>query len=147
MDFNPPNGIQVNSTDVNAMPLAQLQAKLAENPERPVKIETMDACILTFPDNNFDLSVASFVFSGPVDDIAAALHMLRTLKPGGTGAITVWRDMPWHVALEHAHQKTCGADEPMAPYLSINWYKSPRSSRRLAMRVRRTSGSWRRRRG
>lgn len=31
--------------------------------------------------------------------------------------------MPWHVALENAHHKTRGADEPMAPFLSKSWYK------------------------
>jgi len=46
----------------------------------------MDACAtLTFPDNTFDLSVATFVFAGLSDDVAAASHVCRTLKPGGTG--------------------------------------------------------------
>jgi hypothetical protein len=31
--------------------------------------------------------------------------------------------MPWHVALENAHKKTRGPDEPMAPFLSASWYK------------------------
>lgn len=83
----------------------------------------MDACALTYPDNMFDLSLTTFVFSGLEDDVAAASRIRRTLKPGGTGVIAVWKEMAWHTALEHAHYKTRGADEPMAPFLSKTWYK------------------------
>ncbi|KAI2638720.1 S-adenosyl-L-methionine-dependent methyltransferase [Hypomontagnella submonticulosa] len=123
MDSNPPGGIRIHATDFNPMFIAQLQTKLAENPSWPVKVDTMDACNLTFPDNTFDLSVTTFVFSDLSDDVAAASHILRTLKPGGTGVVAVWKEMPWHVALEIAHHKTRGADEPMAPFLSKSWYK------------------------
>ncbi|KAI6083929.1 S-adenosyl-L-methionine-dependent methyltransferase [Hypoxylon rubiginosum] len=128
MDSNPPDGIQIHATDVNPMFTAQLQAKLTANPSWPVKLETMDARNLTFPDNTFDLSLTTFVFAGlkndeAGNDVAAASHILRTLKPGGTGLIAVWKEMPWHVALENAHRKTRGADVPMAPFLSTSWYK------------------------
>ncbi|RYP79921.1 hypothetical protein DL770_006460 [Monosporascus sp. CRB-9-2] len=123
MDSNPPEGIKIHATDINPMFMAQLQAKLAENPSWPVELHTMDACNLTFPDNTFDLSLTTFVFAGLDDDVAAASHILRTLKPGGTGLIAVWKEMPWHAALENAHHKTRGAEEPMAPFLSKSWYK------------------------
>jgi len=123
MEANPPAGLQIHATDINAMFLAQLQAKLAENPTWPVKVDTMDAQKLTFADDTFDTSITNFVFAGLSDDVGAASHILRTLKPGGTGAIAVWKTMPWHVALENAHHKTRGADEPMAPFLSKSWYK------------------------
>lgn len=123
MATNPPAGIQIHATDVNPMFMAQLQAKLAENPSWPVKTETMDACNLTFPDNTFDFSLTTFVFTALADDVGAAKHILRTLKSGGNGAVAVWKEMPWHVALENAHHKTRGADEPMAPFLSKSWYK------------------------
>lgn len=132
MNSNPPDGIQIHATDVNPMFLAQLQAKLAENPSWPVKIDTMDACNITFPDNTFNLSMATFVFSGLSDDIAAAAHMRRILQPGGTGVVAVWKEMPWHVALENAHHKTRGADEPMPPFLSMNWYKKERVEQVMA---------------
>lgn len=122
MGSNPPAGIQINATDINPMFMAQLQATLGEHPPWPVKLEPMDATKLTFPDNTFDLSLTTFVFAGLDDDVAAASHILRTLKPGGTGLIAVWKEMPWHVALENAHRKTRGADEPMAPFLSKSWY-------------------------
>lgn len=123
MNSDPPENIQIHATDVNPMFTAQLRAKLAANPSWPVKIDTMDACNLTFPDNTFNLSLTTFVFSGLSDDIAAAIHIRRTLRPGGTGVVAVWKEMPWHVALENAHHKTRGADEPMAPFLSRSWYK------------------------
>lgn len=123
MNSNPPENIKIHATDVNPMFIAQLQAKLDENPSWPVKIENMDACNLTFPDNTFNLSLTTFVFVGLSDDVAAANHIRRTLQPGGTGVVAVWKEMPWHVALENAHHKTRGADEPMAPFLSKSWYK------------------------
>jgi ubiquinone/menaquinone biosynthesis C-methylase UbiE len=75
MDSNPFDGIQVHATDVNPKFTAQLQAKLAQNPCWPVKIDTMDACNLTFPDNTFTLSLTAFVFPGLSDDVAAATHI------------------------------------------------------------------------
>lgn len=123
MNCDPPENIQIHATDVNPMFIAHLQAKPAQNPSWPVKIETMDACNLTFPDNTFNLSLTTFVFTGLSDDIAAATHIRRTLQPGGIGVVAVWKEMPWHIALENAHHKTRGADEPMAPFLSMNWYK------------------------
>ncbi|PVH92819.1 S-adenosyl-L-methionine-dependent methyltransferase [Periconia macrospinosa] len=124
----PPVGAQVYATDVNPMFQAQLKAELAKISSPPVKVEvdTMDACNLSFPDAAFDLSITSFVFAGLADDVAAAKHILRTLKPGGTGVIGVWKSMPWHVALENAHIKTRGTDEPMAPFLSKSWYGKER---------------------
>jgi SAM-dependent methyltransferase len=116
-------GAQVIATDINPMFMAQLQANLAAHPEWPVKVETMDACNLTFPDSTFDLSLTTFVFTGLENDVGAATHILRTLKPGASGVVAVWKEMPWHVALENAHHKTRGADEPMAPFLSKSWYR------------------------
>ncbi|KAF2687576.1 hypothetical protein K458DRAFT_476339 [Lentithecium fluviatile CBS 122367] len=92
MESDPPRGIRINATEINPTFLAQLQAKLAENPEWP-------------------------------NDVAAPSHIHRTLKPGGTGVIAGWQDMPWHIALENAHHKTRGADESMAPFLSKGCYK------------------------
>jgi ubiquinone/menaquinone biosynthesis C-methylase UbiE len=126
MESNPLADLKIHATDVNPMFLIQMQAKPTENPSWPVKIDTMDAGILTFPDNTFNLSITEFVFAGLPDDVAAASHILRTLKPGSTGVIAVWKEMPWHVALENAHHKTRGAQEPLPPFLSKSWYKKGR---------------------
>ncbi|KAF2249191.1 S-adenosyl-L-methionine-dependent methyltransferase [Trematosphaeria pertusa] len=122
MESNPPSGIQIHATDINPLYLAQLQAKLAERPSWPVEVTTMDACKLTFPNGMFDLSLATFIFPALSDDVGAAAHMLRTLKPGGTGVVAVWKEMPWHAALEKTHVKLCGEDEPIAPRLASAWW-------------------------
>ncbi|KAI1133309.1 S-adenosyl-L-methionine-dependent methyltransferase [Nemania abortiva] len=123
MASNPPEGIQIHATDVTRLFMDKLEEKMKENPSWPVTLETMDACTLTFPDNTFSLSFSTFIFSGLKDDVSAAAHILRTLKPGGTGVIAVWNNMPWHTALENAHRKFRGEGEPMAPFLSTSWYK------------------------
>ena len=106
MGTNLPTGLEIHATDVNPMFLAQLQANLADNPSWPVKVEIMDACNLTFADNTFDLAFTNFVFAGLSDDVGAASHILRTLKPGGIGVIAGWAEMPWQVALKNALQDT-----------------------------------------
>ncbi|KAI4676014.1 uncharacterized protein J4E84_009813 [Alternaria hordeiaustralica] len=95
---------------------------LTDNPSWPFKVETMDACNLTFPDNTFDYSFTNFVFAGLSDDGGAASHILRTLKPVGTGVIT-GAEMPWQIALKNAHYKTRGTEEPMAHFLSKSCYQ------------------------
>jgi ubiquinone/menaquinone biosynthesis C-methylase UbiE len=132
MDANPPPGIQIYATDVNPTFLAQLNAKLSQNPSWPVNVNTMDACESAFSDETFDLSFTNFVFACSSNDVAAAKHILRTLKPGGTGVIAIWKEMPWHVALENAHKKTRGAEEPMPSFLSNTGYKKERLERVVA---------------
>jgi ubiquinone/menaquinone biosynthesis C-methylase UbiE len=129
MASNPPEGIRIHSTDINPMFMAQLQATLDKNPSWPVTMESMDACKLTFPDDTFTHSLATFVFTGLEDDVGAASHILRTLRPGGVGLVAVWKEMPWHIALENAHHKTRGDEEPMAPFLSRSWYKKEKLTR------------------
>jgi ubiquinone/menaquinone biosynthesis C-methylase UbiE len=123
MQTNPPPDLQIHATDINPMFLSQLTATLSSHPTWPVKVSTMDACSLTFEESTFDLSFAFFIFAGLADDAAAAAHIYRSLKPGGTAVISVWSSMPWHVALINAHHKTRGAAEPLPPFLSKSWYK------------------------
>ncbi|KAK8092601.1 hypothetical protein PG999_014800 [Apiospora kogelbergensis] len=133
MAADPPAGVRIHATDVNDMYLAELQATLARHPAWPVEVETMDACALAFPDRSFDLSVATFVFLGLRDPVAAAAQVRRTLKPGGTGVVAVWKDMPWHQALENAHVRIRGgADEPMAPFLAAPRYQKDELARDAA---------------
>jgi ubiquinone/menaquinone biosynthesis C-methylase UbiE len=51
---------------------------------------------LTFPDEMFTHSFTNFaIFSLPDNEAArAASHIYRTLKPGGTAAITTWAEAP-----------------------------------------------------
>ncbi|KAI0015368.1 S-adenosyl-L-methionine-dependent methyltransferase [Xylariomycetidae sp. FL0641] len=126
MNSDPPQGIQVHATDINDAIMGQLKEKLIESPSWPVTLGVMDACNTTFPDNMFDFSFTTFVFPVLNDDVSAAAHILRTLKPGGFGVIAVWEEIPWNTALEKAHRELRGADEPMAPILSKAWYKKER---------------------
>ncbi|KAI9146793.1 hypothetical protein HJFPF1_13361 [Paramyrothecium foliicola] len=118
-----PKGIRIHSAHINTILMAQLQSMLNKNPLWPVTVESMDACKLTFPDDTFSHSLATFVFAGLEDDKGATSHILRTLRPGGVGLIAVWKVMPCHIALENAHYRTRGNEEPMAPFLSRSWYK------------------------
>lgn len=119
MATKPATGLKIHATDINPMFMAQMQTTLDKNPSWPVKMENQDACALKFPDNTFTHSASMFIFAGSNNDIAAAKEIWRTLKRGGTGIVAVWKNMPWHVALENAHRKVRSADVPMAPHLSV----------------------------
>lgn len=97
MASDPPTGVQIHATDVKAMFLAELESTLAKNPTWPVKVVTMDACDLTFSDNTFNLSVATFVLAGLPDDVAALFEVWRT----------------------HAAYKILGADDLMPLFMGI----------------------------
>lgn len=119
MSLGVPSDIKIHSTDKSANYLAQLHATLAKNPSWNVEAEVMDANKLTFPDNHFELSITDFVLLGLDDEVGAAKHILRTVKPGGTAAITVWKDKPWQTALKEAHRRTRGDDTPLPPFLAV----------------------------
>jgi ubiquinone/menaquinone biosynthesis C-methylase UbiE len=114
-----PTDITIHSTDKSANYMAHLRAKLKENPTWNVVVEEMDANNLTFPDNYFDLSITDFVLLGLDDEVGAARHILRTVKPGGTAAIGAWKEKPWQQALKEAHWRTRGADAPLPPFLAV----------------------------
>ncbi|KAI0454243.1 S-adenosyl-L-methionine-dependent methyltransferase [Xylaria acuta] len=126
-----PADIKIHSTDKSANNLAQLRAKLKENPTWPVTAEEMNASTLTFPDNFFDLSVTNFVLIGLGDDVGAAKHVLRTVKPGGTAVIGVWKETPWLQALKEAHRRTRSADAPLPLPLAVVGYNTEQLKRLL----------------
>jgi ubiquinone/menaquinone biosynthesis C-methylase UbiE len=76
-------------------PMVQsFKAIVATKPElekqvKEVRIE--DAQNLTFPDNQFDASITNFGIFFLPDPVAGARHIYRTLKPGGTAAVSVWK--------------------------------------------------------
>ncbi|KAI1421994.1 S-adenosyl-L-methionine-dependent methyltransferase [Xylaria sp. FL1777] len=126
-----PADIKIHSTDKSANYLAQLRAKLKENPTWPVTVEEMNSNTLTFPDNYFDLSITDFVLLGLDDEVGAAKHILRTVKPGGTAAIAAWKEKPWQEALKEAHRRTRGADAPLPPFLAVVDYDTEQFKRLL----------------
>lgn len=122
MASSPPSDIKIHATDLNPMYYAELQAEIDKNPTWKVDIATMDASALSFPDDKFDLSLTNFVFGGLKDDLSAAQHIFRTLKPGGTAVVAIWQDISWRGVLENAHWKTRGESVPLAPFLTKGWY-------------------------
>lgn len=114
-----PLDIKIYATDKSDSYLAKLRDTLSQNPTWPVEVSNVNANNLTFPDNFFDLSVTDFLLLGLDDEVGAAKHVLRTVKPGGTAAIAVWKEKPWQAALKEAHRRTRGDDEPIPPYLAV----------------------------
>ncbi|KAI4858865.1 S-adenosyl-L-methionine-dependent methyltransferase [Hypoxylon rubiginosum] len=119
MTSDVPSDIKIHSTDKSPNYLSQLRARLAQNPSWPVEVDVMDSNKSTFPDNYFDLSITDFVLLGLDDELGAAKHILRTLKPGGTAAIAIWKEKPWQAALKEAHRRTRGSDAPLPPFLAV----------------------------
>ncbi|ETS86328.1 hypothetical protein PFICI_00156 [Pestalotiopsis fici W106-1] len=119
MNSGVPNDIKIHATDKSANYLAQLRSTLTKNPSWPVEVAEVNANDLTFADNYFDLSITDFVLLGLDDEIGAAKHILRTVKPGGTAAIAVWKEKPWQAALKEAHRRTPGDDAPIPPFLAV----------------------------
>jgi hypothetical protein len=56
---------------------------------KEVRVE--DAQNLTFADNSFDASITNFGIFFLPDPVAGARHIYRTLKSGGTAAVSVWK--------------------------------------------------------
>ncbi|KAF1998249.1 S-adenosyl-L-methionine-dependent methyltransferase [Amniculicola lignicola CBS 123094] len=116
-----PKDSTITATDVNPLWLDQLrQSARDENWNDRVKIDIMDACAVTYPDASFDLSVTNFVFTGLKDPIAAAKHIQRTLKVGGTAVVAIWNDISWLEPMLAAHYKTRGKEAPLPPALCLS---------------------------
>ncbi|KAH7138072.1 S-adenosyl-L-methionine-dependent methyltransferase [Dendryphion nanum] len=60
-----------------------------QNQVKEVRLE--DAQSLTFPDDTFDASITNFGIFFLPDPVAGARQIYRTLKPGGTAAVTAWK--------------------------------------------------------
>ena len=122
METNPPAGISIQATDTMPMFLAQLQSKIDAN-GWPVTAANMDGSKLTFADETFTHSFSNFMLMALPDDVEGAKHIHRTLKTAGTAVVTIWEQQPFVAALKDAHHATRGADEPVPPFLSKEWYK------------------------
>jgi SAM-dependent methyltransferase len=119
----PPAGFTIAASDINPMFLAQLKAKLAAHPNWPVTVSEDNAVALGFADATFTHSFSNFVFVGLPDPVQAAREILRTLKPGGTAAVSIWEDLPWLDALAKAHVATRGANAPPPAALAVGDWK------------------------
>ncbi|PVI02677.1 S-adenosyl-L-methionine-dependent methyltransferase [Periconia macrospinosa] len=117
---SPPSDIKIFATDKNEGYLGALRSKIAANPSWPsVTAEVVDANKLTYPDDYFDLSFTDFVLLGLDDEVGAARHILRTVKPGGIAVVGFWKEKTWQDDLRKIHHVVRGNDTPLPPYLSI----------------------------
>lgn len=85
---------EIYAADVVPPMVMAFKAIVASKPElqkqvKEVRIE--DGQSLTFADDSFDASITNFgIFFFP-DPVAGAKQIYRTLKPGGTAAVTLWK--------------------------------------------------------
>jgi ubiquinone/menaquinone biosynthesis C-methylase UbiE len=61
-----------------------------------VQSEVMDAQELKYPDDKFTHSFTNFALMAIPDPAKAAKQIYRTLKPGGTAALTTWKQLGLH---------------------------------------------------
>ncbi|CAF9940769.1 MAG: hypothetical protein HETSPECPRED_002633 [Heterodermia speciosa] len=81
-----------------------------------VAVDIMDGQALQYQSNFFDVSVTNFgIFFFP-DPILGAKEIYRTLKPGGFGVVTVWKDLGFKPLLWEV-QKRVKPINPMAELL------------------------------
>ncbi|KAF2014408.1 S-adenosyl-L-methionine-dependent methyltransferase [Aaosphaeria arxii CBS 175.79] len=126
-----PAGATIAATDINTTFLDELNKALEENKSWPIESQVMDATALTYPDSIFALSVTNMVFANVKDDVATAKHIYRTLAPGGTGIVSVWKDSPWINITIDAHYRTRGSDAPLPPPLAASLYSVDHLSKAL----------------
>lgn len=80
------------ATDFNQSMVAELHRIIDDKDLKTVTAQVMDGSNLSaFEDEMFTHSITNFgIFAFP-DAIAGVKHILRTLKPGGSAAITTWK--------------------------------------------------------
>lgn len=88
-----------------------------------VHAETMDAQDLQYPDNKFTHSFTNFALMAMPDPLKAAKHIYRTLKPGGTAALTTWKQLGYMVIFHDAQRKVKPDSEylPGPRGISVEW--------------------------
>lgn len=122
--LKPGTSIHIDATDVNEQ-FVQGCKTLAEYKGWPVDTAVMSAQELIYPENNFEYSFTSFAFHCLGDHDTAAKQVYRTLKPGGTALASIWVYMPHVDALQHAHWRTRGKEDPMPVLLPLEGFQEP----------------------
>jgi hypothetical protein len=87
-----------------------------------VSVSFMGMQDLTFPDDMFTHSFTNFaIFSLPDNEAAqAATHIYRTLKPGGTDAITTWTKAQKEI-MQSTHQSTRSTTLSLPAFRNLQW--------------------------
>ena len=85
---------EVSASDVAPPMVQSFKAIIATDPTLTAQVKDLrleNSETLTYADNSFDANLTNFgIFFFP-DPVAGAKQIYRTLKPGGTAAITLWK--------------------------------------------------------
>ena len=85
---------QVSAVDVVPAMVESFRSIVAANPVLAAQVKDLrveDGQNLSYADNSFDANITNFgIFFFP-DPVAGAKQIHRTLKPGGTAAVTLWK--------------------------------------------------------
>ena len=82
----------------------------------------MDGQHLRFPDGSFDAGVINFGISFFPDPIAGIAELYRTLKPGGMGMVTCWKEQQY-VHIFYEVQKIVDPPTPVEMTMVEKWRK------------------------
>lgn len=85
---------QVYAADVVPPMVQSFKAIVASKPQLQTQVKEVrleDATALSYADNTFDASITNFGIFFFADPVAGARHIHRTLKPGGTAVVTLWK--------------------------------------------------------
>ncbi len=85
---------KVSAADITPPMVQSFQAIIAADPALAAQVKDLrleNGETLTYPDDAFDAVLTNFgIFFFP-DPVAGAKQIYRTLKPGGTAAVTLWK--------------------------------------------------------
>ena len=85
--------------------------KVKQKGWKDVPAEVMNSEDLTFSNDTFTHSFASFLLMAVSDPDKVTSEMYRTLKPGGTAFATIWETFGW-LYVVHAARKVAKPDIP-----------------------------------
>lgn len=112
---------RVTATDASTGMIDVLREKFKDH--TAVTPVVMDSTKLKFPDETFELSYTTFgIFLFPDADMGAR-EIYRTLKTGGTAAVTVWQSVGWVPVLRRIEKKL-GLEPKLLPIDMEKWMDS-----------------------
>jgi ubiquinone/menaquinone biosynthesis C-methylase UbiE len=121
MSTDPPPGIRIKATDVNAAAAAALRGS-ASAAAWPVDVSEMNSKTLDFPNDHFSHNFLNFVILQVLpDDVQCTREIYRTLKPGGIAVVTTFEDLPTMAVFKAVHKYLRG-DTQLPAMLQLDGY-------------------------
>ncbi|KAL4995745.1 S-adenosyl-L-methionine-dependent methyltransferase [Aspergillus recurvatus] len=87
-----------------------------------LSVSVMDAENLTCPDETFTHSYTNLGFPFFSNAEKAAMHVYRTLRPGGTAFVSTWKTLGYMRPLHEAQRAVRPMDALWEPPLAKDWY-------------------------